>query len=544
MALSISTAQLALRNTTDARLAMNLATQLQANVGDVTLPVVFPPTWVLAQQRRSVALATFAIRHCNDPATLDKITRRSQLRNKVAEALITNLATPTEAVDHIVSTSRLADNPYHMRRLCQERQNRLLVERPPHVSDEEFAEQTLNLLEDLIINWRSIDDFQVQLDRVAARGVPIPNDLLWQLCQAAVKEITKNSSPLLAIAYYAELTDLPAGGYEPVGASVQMFRRAALAIKPLIDQYHQAAFVGVADAHSIYTTMFSRYVSDHTALRRPLDEAFVRDMLDVEDQVKGEQANPTDFAIPLDLDLDFTGFFTPEAIDLFITRHPNNLNNLALDLSAEQFDRAFAGLSGPSRRRAILTIIRYPHTHRRRFERWVSARTEESEPPIEAAELSSALNCATDQQDPLIDQLLAHASASAIGRYLVEMINSSTHRRPPYSCLPTPERLARFAHLVEYPPAMCFQKMSGIYAAPDLRSALTDEFFITALDVLPGLACRVVQDGSNSQWCDYVATRLLNATSNVELAFTQLEALDQASLNQVVRVLESLHAQR
>ena len=99
MNLSRDVAYFALACTEDPEVAAQMADLLGDAVatGAQATPIVaFPPRWVLAKQKGAVAIARFAIRHCDDPDTLATIAAKAT-RQGVRHALALNPHLPDAA---------------------------------------------------------------------------------------------------------------------------------------------------------------------------------------------------------------------------------------------------------------------------------------------------------------------------------------------------------------------------------------------------------------------------------------------------------------
>jgi hypothetical protein len=86
---SKSIARFAVAHLEDVDLVQRYVDELGSDAAGLSPRVAFSPTWVRAKQRGPVGLATYAVRHCTDPATLDKIAHSAR-RLRVVSALSRN----------------------------------------------------------------------------------------------------------------------------------------------------------------------------------------------------------------------------------------------------------------------------------------------------------------------------------------------------------------------------------------------------------------------------------------------------------------------
>jgi len=109
--LKLPVARFLLANTDDPERAARLVDEHPELAGRVTLKVSFPPAWVLAKQRESVDIARFAVRNCDDPATLHLIAAKYAKRKAIRDALDANPAWYSTTDPAAVETAGLPEPP-------------------------------------------------------------------------------------------------------------------------------------------------------------------------------------------------------------------------------------------------------------------------------------------------------------------------------------------------------------------------------------------------------------------------------------------------
>lgn len=101
-------ARFALENTRDPELAAALVDHFGLSMLNTDPRVSMPPQWVLAQQRKSVKFAAWAVEHCNDPATLALIYNKFAKRRGVRLALARNASTHKRVSKSIVEAAKVS----------------------------------------------------------------------------------------------------------------------------------------------------------------------------------------------------------------------------------------------------------------------------------------------------------------------------------------------------------------------------------------------------------------------------------------------------
>ena len=141
MSINTTLLRFALAHTKDRSLAGYVASQLPPS--QLCDPQVkFEPTWVLAAQNRGVDFAAYAVKHCDDPMTLEAVfAKKSNRRGAVVVALIENPATPPSLIEEVkkqctsIYTVHKALNRYDI----QQREKKRVQEWVDMDTEERFA---------------------------------------------------------------------------------------------------------------------------------------------------------------------------------------------------------------------------------------------------------------------------------------------------------------------------------------------------------------------------------------------------------------------
>jgi len=499
--LSKDVALFALKHTADPDLAAKLVDHLGDRAIGVNIKVTFPAAWVQAKQKENAKVAAYAIRYCDDPATLADIATKAK-RITVRTALAENRSTPTATVQELLK-SAMERNEWDVRNAA----NKALAPTPPEKTPLEIFEEFISDTDRFTSTYRRDRVFELitdldEADRPAAL--------------AKVVEIADIHAPgwieTLVIAQHCKLQEtLPAElyatlGADPLGmleASLPQVRKEALRslVRDLVNQR--------GDKEQVVDLLLARLIADN------VDPELV-----TEPRYRSIQPNwaTADAAGHL---LGRPGWWR------ILLRHTltGELTSKLIEVTPEH--------------KRIELFERFAHWEKNRdFALQIFAALPEGAEVKERDAIEALLEVCESKDDELFAQLLNRVSGERLTEYL-----TGSWKIKGENLKPGTEQLDQLIAQVTSGSVSADEVMRTVstnlyrYSSPKANDAPELTYLI---DNMPGAAAWTV--AGSIQLSEYVYERLVATGANIEIALDQFSGNPRAPLNTMCQVLRSLTA--
>jgi hypothetical protein len=487
-------ALMALANTTDPQLAAKLATQLGSDMLRVDPKVNFPPAWVLSQQRGPVELAAYAIKYCDDPATLAKIARSSR-RVAVKIALVSNCALSNEWRNQITTGDQ---HNYAVSSAAREFANNRVCSDPIGVLTKATTEDL-----DLLTQPHS----KLITNALAALGSH-DDQVTWlnKLIKISQAQDDGWLARLAICTYYK----VPGSG---------------CSFSPALAEVGQDAteLLDLSDRDRSRTLELLLKATVRCSTREvPFDTGITQRMLWDVDLMRSQSSFSA---------LSPVSWFSPAAIDLIMNESPRREPWPWYDvllhhrLTDPQFKR-FIDETPILNRESLFGKISFPEeSHRERVEYLLGSLP--AHVPYTSPELAQEVcRIVADQNDPLYTALFSRAASGALAAYISGKWRVNDQ-----------QLVADVADL----PALVLRLGSHFLTKHLVASALNQNlpmpYVHALLDIAPGALGDTMSDLRVSS---YIYERLATTGVDIELALDQLSAHPDEPLDHLIAVLQSM----
>ena len=487
-----------LKHTTNPALAARLADHLGEDAIGTELQIHFPNEWVIAKQKSSAKIAAFAIKYCNDAATLAEITTKAK-RISVRCALASNPSTPRTSVDFLLASAKERDE-WDVRHAAE------AALRPvaPTKSELERFEEALADSDTLRTSYSRESFLESILDlEIADQPVALAKVL------ETAKEVDPRWIPQLLIGHRCKVSRIS-------DHLVELINADPIELLVELSAEHRSAIL--LDIVRDLASSRSYRNAEPGVVDLALARLIVADV-------------PAELVKTARYISDLQVWATPEAVDLFLS-HPGWVSVMVNHTMTETQLTQLIEVTPPKERHVLFTRLgRFEKT--RAFALELFSKLPEGESIHDHDEAQAVLDVCDSADDELVGILKRRIADPLRASYLSGgwSINRMT-------ILPSIDELDELVELVNNNTVTAREVLQSVRSR-----GFTTEMSNRLIDTLPGGCAWAMRDpGSTSK---YVFDRLVTTGADIELIMDQLSSNPGAPLNimcQALRRLASVQA--